>query len=176
LTPPDAGSRIAITHPSNDGIGALLKIGRRASLPWLFAGAAIVCAWCSFLSGMGGWIMGQDLARREEQAKFATAGASQQDRVPLGVLVVRLDRSGPAERVGIQPGDTITAINGAQVESARDLRDQLLRYRPGDIVRLTVLRQREEDLTVRLEPFPGDGARPYLGIYYTARGDEPADL
>jgi PDZ domain-containing secreted protein len=153
-----------------------MKVGRRASLPWILVGAAIVCAWCSFLSGLGGWIMGQDLARREEQAKFATAGALRQDRVPLGVLVVRLDRGGPAERAGIRSDDTITAINGAHVESARDLRDQLLRYRPGDVVRLTVLRDREEDLPVRLDPFPGDGTRPYLGIYYTARGDEPADL
>ena len=150
-----------------------MKVGRRASLTWLLAGATIACAWCSFLSGLGGWIMGQDLARREAQA---TADMVRRGPVPLGVLVTRLDRSGPAERVGIQPGDTITAINGAQVESARDLRDQLLRYRPGDVVRLTVLREREEDLQVRLEPFPGNDTRPYLGIYYTARGDDPADL
>ena len=150
-----------------------MKIGRRASLPWLLAGAAIACAWCSLLSGLGGWIMGQDLARREEQA---TASAIRSARVPLGVLVIRLDRTGPAESAGIQSQDTITAINGAHVESARDLRDQLLRYRPGDVVRLTVLREREEDLPVRLDRFPGDDTRPYLGIYYTARGDEPADL
>jgi S1-C subfamily serine protease len=117
--------------------------------------------------------MGQDLARREEQA---TASAIRPARVPLGVLVIRLDRTGPAESAGIQSQDTITAINGAHVESARDLRDQLLRYRPGDVVRLTVLREREEDLPVRLDRFPGDDTRPYLGIYYTARGDEPADL
>jgi hypothetical protein len=43
-------------------------------------------------------------------------------------------------------------------------------------VRLTVLREHEEDLPVRLGRFPGDDTRPYLGIYYTARGDEPADL
>ena len=150
-----------------------MKIGRRASLPWLLAGAAIVCAWCSLLSGLGGWIMGQDLARREEQA---TASAIRSNRVPLGVLVIRLDRTGPAESAGIQSQDTITAINGAHVESARDLRDQLLRYRPDDVVRLTVLRDREEDVPVRLGRFPGDDTRPYLGIYYTARGDEPADL
>jgi S1-C subfamily serine protease len=153
-----------------------MKVGRRASLPWLLVGAVILCAWCSFLSGLGGWIMGQDLARREEQAKFATASTLGQDRPPLGVLVVRLDRSGPAARIGIASGDTIVAINGAHVESARDLHDQLLSYRPGDVVRLTVLRDREMDIPVRLEAFPGDTTRPYLGIYYTARGDEPADL
>jgi PDZ domain-containing secreted protein len=153
-----------------------MKVGRWASLTWLLVGAVVACAWCSLLSGLGGWIMGQDLARREEQAKFATADASRPDRVPLGVLVIRLDRSGPAAAAGIRSDDTITALNGAQVESARDLRDQLLRYRPGDVVRLTVLRERQEDVSVRLDPFPGNDTRPYLGIYYTARGDDPADL
>jgi PDZ domain-containing secreted protein len=153
-----------------------MRLGRRASLPWLLAGAVILCAWCSFLSGLGGWIMGQDLARREEQSKFATASTLRQDIPPLGVLVVRLDRTGPAVRAGVDSGDTIVAINGAHVESARDLRDQLLRYRPNDVVRLTLLRDREQDVAVRLGAFPGDSSRPYLGIYYTARGDEPADL
>jgi PDZ domain-containing secreted protein len=153
-----------------------MKVGRQASLPWLIAGAAIFCAWCSFLSGLGGWIMGQDLARREEQAQFATASTLRQDRPPLGVLVVRLDRGGPAERAGVASSDTIVAINGVHVESARDLRDQLLSYHPGDVVRLTVMRDREQDLPVRLEAFPGDSGRPYLGIYYTARADEPGDL
>jgi PDZ domain-containing secreted protein len=153
-----------------------MKLGRRASLTWLLAGAVILCAWCSFLSGLGGWIMGQDLARREEQAGFATAIAERQDRPPLGVLVVRLDRSGPAARFGVQPGDTIVAINGTHIESARDMRDQLLTYRAGDTVRLTLLRDREEVLNVRLDSFPDGSNRPYLGIYYTARADEPADL
>jgi S1-C subfamily serine protease len=139
-------------------------------------GAVIVCAWCSFLSGLGGWIMGQDLARREEQARYATASTLRQDLPPLGVLVVRLDRSGPAAQVGLASGDTIIAVNGAHVESARDLRDQLLRYRPNDVVRLTVLRDRELDLAVRLGAFPGQLNQPYLGVYYTARGDEPADI
>jgi S1-C subfamily serine protease len=71
----------------------------------------------------------------------------------------------------------ITALNGAHLEDARDLRTQLNDFHPGDSVRLTVLRDRgEEDISVRLGDFPGDTGRPYLGIYYTARGDEPADL
>jgi len=153
-----------------------MRLSRRAALPWLLGGAIVVCLWCSFLSGLGGWIMGQDLARREEQARFATTSTLQQGRVPLGVLVTRLDRTGPAAAAGLQSGDTVIALNGAHVESARDLRDQLLSYRPGAVVRLTVQRDREEDVSVRLGPFPGDSKRPYLGIYYTARGDEPADL
>jgi PDZ domain-containing secreted protein len=153
-----------------------MRLGRRAALPWVVGGALILCLWCSFLSGLGGWIMGQDLARREEQARFATASTLRQDRPPLGVLITRLDRDGPAATAGLRAGDTVVAINDMQVESARDLRDRVLGFHPGDIVRLTVLRDREEDVNVRLQPFPNDNGRPYLGIYYTARGDEPADL
>ena len=153
-----------------------MKFGRRASLPWVLVGAMLICAWCSLLSGLGGWVMGQDLARREEQSKFATASTLRRDLAPLGVLVVRLDRSAAAARGGVVSGDTIVALNGVRVESAHDLHDQLLRYRPGDIVRLTVLRDRETDLPVQLESFPGESTRPYLGVYYTARADEPADL
>lgn len=153
-----------------------MRLSRRAALPWVVGGALILCLWCSFLSGLGGWIMGQDLARRDEQARFATAETLRQDRVPLGVLITRLDRDGPAAAAGLQAGDTVVAINDIQVESARDLRDQVLGYRPGDLVRLSVLRDREEQVNVRLLPFPDDAQRPYLGIYYTARGDEPADL
>jgi S1-C subfamily serine protease len=136
----------------------------------------MLCAWCSFLSGLGGWIMGQDLARREEQAKYATASTLRQDLPPLGVLVVRLEHSGPAAQAGVDTGDTIVAVNGVHVESPRDLRDQLQRYRPNDVVRLTVVRDRETDLPVRLGAVPGESSRPYLGVYFTARAEEPADI
>jgi len=91
--------------------------------------------------------------------------------------VTRLDRTGPAQRVAIARGDMITAFNGAHLEDARDLRNHLDDFHPGDSVRLTVLRESgEEDIPLRLDSFPGDNQRPYLGIYYTARGDDPADL
>ena len=154
-----------------------MKLEQRVSLPWLLAGVVIACAWCSFLSGLGGWIMGRDLAGREQQAQFATAIAARSDLPQLGVLVTRLDRTGPAARGGIQRGDSIVAIDGVHVEGARDLRDQLRSFRAGDTVRLTVMGDRgEETVSLKLDPFPGDSQRPYLGIYYTARGEDPADL
>jgi len=154
-----------------------MKLERRAPVVWLVVGAMIVCAWCSGLSALGGWVMGRDLARRAASAEFATASAVKDGLPLLGVLVTRLDRSGPAQRAGVQRCDTIVAINGTRVQDARDLRDQLSSYRPGDIVHLVVLRgSSQEDVAVRLDSFPGDDREPYLGIYFTARGDEPADL
>ena len=154
-----------------------MKMERRVPLPWLIAGALVSCVWCSFLSGLGGWMMGKDLAAREQRAIYETEIAVRADLPQLGILVTRLDPKGPAARVGIQRGDTITAINGAHLQDARDLRNRLQDFQSGDTVRLTVLRESgEEDMAVRLADFPGDSRRPYLGIYYTARGEEPADL
>jgi membrane-associated protease RseP (regulator of RpoE activity) len=175
LTPLMLGSRIelrirAVSEPA-------MKVERRAPLIWFIIGAVVVCAWCSGLSGVGGWIMGQDLARREARAEFATSVAANEGLPLLGVLVTRLDRTGPAARAGIQRGDAIIAINGTRVQDARDLHDQVRSYRSGDVVQLLLLRaSSQENISVRLDPFPGDNRQPYLGIYFTARGDEPADL
>jgi S1-C subfamily serine protease len=154
-----------------------MKLERRVPLPWLIAGALVSCVWCSFLSGLGGWIMGRDLAAREQRALYETEIATRADLPQLGVLVTRTDRGGPADRAGIQRGDTITAINGVNVQDVRDLRDHLRDFHPSDTVRLTVQAEKgEEQLSVRLDPFPGDTSRSYLGVYYTARADDPADL
>ena len=154
-----------------------MKLERRLPLPWLVIGTVGACIWCSFLSGLGGWIMGRDLAGREQQALFATTIAERAGLPPLGVLVIRLDRNSPAALGGIERGDTIVAIDGAHVEDARDLRDRLRSYHAGDTVRVTIQRDAgEQDVSLRLDPFPGDSRRPYLGVYYTARADEPADI
>lgn len=151
-----------------------MKFERRASLPWLLFGALFVCAWCSLLSGLGGWFMGQDFGRREARAELTTTG---NELPPLGVLVTRLDRTGPAAGAGVLRNDTIVAIEGIHVQDARDLREQLQRLQPGKTVRLTVLNDHgQHDALVQLAPHPNDNSRAYLGIYYTARADEPADL
>ncbi|HWQ11832.1 MAG TPA: PDZ domain-containing protein [Roseiflexaceae bacterium] len=155
-----------------------MRLERRGLLPWLILSSAVLCLWCSFLSAAGGWLAGSDIAAREARAGFAATAAVEQQALPeLGVLVTRLDRTGPAAAAGLQRGDLIVAINGAHVQDARDLRAQLLSYQVGDTVRLTLLREQgEEDVAVRLAPSPADARRPYLGVYYTARGEEPADL
>ena len=154
-----------------------MKLERRVPLPWLIVGAVVACVWCSFLSGLGGWVMGRDLTSRADRAQFATETAARSNLQPLGVLVVRLDRAGPAARAGIVRNDMIVAVDGAPIEDARDLRDQLRAFHVGDTVRLTVLRdQGQVDVPVQVVAFPGDGPRPYLGIYYTARVDEPGDV
>lgn len=154
-----------------------MKLDRRVSLPWLALIAVIACAWCSAMSGVAGLITGRDMARREASVQMATAVSAGLDLPPLGVLVTRLDRGGPADRGGVERGDLIVRLNGAQVQDVNDLRDRLLALAVGQRVRLTLLRgQDERSLDVVLGTFPGDPQRPYLGVYFTARAEDPADL
>jgi len=78
-----------------------------------------------------------------------------------GVLILNLEKGGPAEKAGMLPttqyrgeiilGDIITAVAGAQVRSFEDLLTELERYRVGAEVNFTILRNGEElNLTLRL--------------------------
>ncbi|MGI8334148.1 S1C family serine protease [Actinomadura scrupuli] len=59
---------------------------------------------------------------------------------PTGVGVVRVARGGPADKAGIRPGDTITAVNGAPTPSPSDLTEALARLQPGATVKVDTLR------------------------------------
>jgi PDZ domain-containing secreted protein len=148
---------------------------------WLVAigvfGGIFLCGWCSLLSGVAGWFAGSDIALREARVEFAATAQARPELPPLGVMITRLDRTGPAAQAGVLRGDVITAIDGVFIQDARDLRDALNRLRVGVTVRLSLddgVRKRE--IAVPLASFPNDAERPYLGIYFTSRAEEPGDL
>jgi S1-C subfamily serine protease len=53
-----------------------------------------------------------------------------------GVLVAGVSPGSPASRAGIEPGDVIDSFNGNQVRTRSELVTRLLRWRPGDQVRI----------------------------------------
>jgi predicted metalloprotease with PDZ domain len=62
----------------------------------------------------------------------------------------------PAYDAGVDVGDEIIALNGLRVRTS-DLQDRLADYKPGDKVKLTILRRdrlREFEMTVRLQDVP----------------------
>ena len=59
---------------------------------------------------------------------------------PKGVMVLGIDKNGPAREAGIKEYDTITSIDGHPVETTADLLNQLKRYLPGDPAEITVFR------------------------------------
>lgn len=61
-----------------------------------------------------------------------------------GVYVSGLTNDGAAAIAGIKEGDIITAINGVNIKSSPELQEQVGRYRPGDKIAVTVVRDNEQ--------------------------------
>jgi serine protease Do len=59
----------------------------------------------------------------------------------IGIGIANVDRSGPAARAGIKPGDVVTAVNGRPVDSARGLIKAIAAIPPGDSARVRLQRQ-----------------------------------
>jgi serine protease Do len=58
-----------------------------------------------------------------------------------GVLIASIDRTGPAARAGVHPGDAVVAINGLVISTSRGMIRAVAAATPGDNARLTVRRQ-----------------------------------
>jgi len=61
-----------------------------------------------------------------------------------GVYVANVIDKGAAKLAGIKEGDIVTAIGDVKVKSMAEMQEQVGRYRPGDIVLVTVLRNDKE--------------------------------
>ena len=76
-----------------------------------------------------------------------------------GILVTEVEPGGPAEKAGVQPGDIITKIDGAELSEDNTLIEVMMKYKPGDTVTLTVLEEgasAEKDLQITLATRPKD--------------------
>lgn len=60
---------------------------------------------------------------------------------PRGALVAAVERGGPADKAGIQPGDVVLALNGQQVENSADLARFVAGTKPGSTVTADVWRK-----------------------------------
>ncbi len=63
-----------------------------------------------------------------------------ENRYEYHVVVITVEENSPASKAGLQPGDVILAFNGAEVEENSDLLAERDKYKPGDTVKLTILR------------------------------------
>jgi S1-C subfamily serine protease len=69
----------------------------------------------------------------------------------LGVYVQYVLPSGPSETAGIKNGDVIVKVNEREIESKAFFDEQVSYYRPGDKVKITVLRDGKSlDMYVKL--------------------------
>ena len=73
-----------------------------------------------------------------------------------GVFVYDLNPYGAAKSAGIKKGDIIIKINSNEIKSLPEFQEQLAKYRPGDIVSITVLRDDKiMDFEVKLKDVYG---------------------
>ena len=59
----------------------------------------------------------------------------------VGLVITALYRNGPAHKSGVEPGDVLVAIDGKPASDAREVLLAISGHRPGDKIRLEVLRE-----------------------------------
>ena len=64
-----------------------------------------------------------------------------------GIYVREVPKDGGAFAAGVKPGDIILKLNGVAVSSGAEMQEQVSRYKPGDKVTLTYLRDGKEVVT-----------------------------
>lgn len=84
----------------------------------------------------------------------------------IGARIESVDPEAPAADA-LEPGDVIVAVNGRRVRAPGDLRRLVTKRRPGEVVRLRVVRgDRRRDLSVRTVPARDGGPpRAVIGVF-----------
>ncbi|MBI1280359.1 MAG: PDZ domain-containing protein [Anaerolineaceae bacterium] len=82
----------------------------------------------------------------------------------VGALVTQVMPQSPAEKAGLKVNDVVTAVNGDTVNGEHNLRDLLAAHKPGDSVKLDVMRDgKSTQLDVTLDQMPNSGMFQFPG-------------
>jgi len=140
----DSGSFIqtdAPINPGNSGFAVPAAMVKRVVDSAVGGAKAVERAWL----GVKGDTVSADIAR--------SLGLER----PQGLMVTDVYPGGPGARAGIQQGDVITAIDGAEVNDQGGLNFRVGTKSPNASVAVTVLRDgRSQTLTARVSTLPGD--------------------
>jgi len=60
-----------------------------------------------------------------------------------GVIIIDVQEGSAAAAAGLKEGDIIQSIDGVQIASSSEFSERIARHQPGDIIKLTFLRNRE---------------------------------
>lgn len=72
-------------------------------------------------------------------------------RVNEGAFVSKVTDRSAAMEAGVKPNDVIVAVNDVKIKNSSELQEQISRYRPGDKVKVTVMRGKDQkDFAVTL--------------------------
>lgn len=102
------------------------------------------------LLGIAGRDMGNEVYPDEIKKEQKELGATE------GVQVVEVTEGGSAEGM-LQKNDVIVALDGKKIKTMAELQGSLAKFRPGDKVKLTVLRdKKEKEFTITLKNAQGN--------------------
>ncbi len=66
---------------------------------------------------------------------------------PAGCYIAKVERSGAADKAGLQAGDIITAVNGVEIRNSLELTHELFKHKPGDRITVSYFRADEHYTT-----------------------------
>jgi membrane-associated protease RseP (regulator of RpoE activity) len=90
-------------------------------------------------------------------------------QVLTGARVTNIVPNGPAEKAGVQVGDTITAVDNIPVDANHLLGDLIQVHKPGDKVSLSIVRGTQTlTLSVELGTSTANSSQAFLGIQYAS--------
>jgi membrane-associated protease RseP (regulator of RpoE activity) len=92
---------------------------------------------------------------------FAATIAPFYNVVPAGISVTSVSVNLPAHAAGIQPGDTLTAINGTKVSDIAELRQYMGRVVPGQVVEMQT---RRGTFAVKTAVDPSNSSHALIGV------------
>ena len=86
----------------------------------------------------------------------------------MGARITEVSEGSPAEKAGLEAGDTILSVDGETFKGNQDLADIIAGHEPGDTVTLEVAGANDEtrEVTVRLGENPDKAGASWLGIRY----------
>ena len=82
-----------------------------------------------------------DMSAEEKKARGISANV-------YGIYVQDVTPDGAAAAVGIRKGDIIKGLNGIEINSGAEMQEQISRYKPGDKVTITYIRNEKETSVV----------------------------
>jgi S1-C subfamily serine protease len=87
------------------------------------------------------YINASDMNEEEKKSRGIPANA-------FGIYVQNVTADGGAAVAGVRKGDIIKSINGVAINSGAEMQEQVSRYKPGDKVTLTYIRNDKENSSV----------------------------
>lgn len=81
-----------------------------------------------------------EFAQHQSPEKTAYLGVALKETAEQGVLVSHVEEGSPADEIGLEEYDIITAISGTEVNSPMEIIELVREYEPGDEVEITYTR------------------------------------